>query len=290
MRISERYPFIRRARVEQLRLARRVADMRSQDSFARTSSTECMPLVLVRHSSLLRRRLGDSDPRLQETKIANLRLAVPSLDGLLIRPGETVSFWQRVGAPAARRGYQDGLVLAGGRVRTGTGGGLCQLSNLLYWMALHAPLEITEHHHHSFDPFPDDRRVLPFGSGAGVFYNYVDLRLRNPTPLTFQLVLEVTDEHLRGQLRGERRWPFSFHVEERAHRFVRGTDGRVFRENELWRRTVDRRTGETVSVELITRNHAEVGYPIDPALLQDGCADVGSSAGAPARRASASCG
>ena len=276
MRSKERYPIIRRVRVEQLRLARRVADLRFRDSFARTISAELLPVVLVRHASLLRRRLGDSDPRLQETKIVNLRLAVPSLDGLLIQPGETLSFWRRVGAPAARRGYQDGLVLAGGSVRSGTGGGLCQLSNLLYWIALHAPLEITEHHHHSFDPFPDDRRVLPFGSGAGVFYNYVDLRLRNPTSLTFQLVLEVTDEHLRGQLRADRRWPFSFHVEERDHRFVSVDGGRVFRQNELWRRTIDRRTGETVSFELIASNHAEVGYRVEPALIEDSRLDSDS--------------
>jgi len=106
-----------------------------------------------------------------------------------------------------------------------------------------------------------------------VFYNYVDLRLRNPTSLTFQLALRVTDEHLHGELRADRRWPCSFHVEERDHRFVRGDDGRIFRENELWRRTVDRRTGETVSFELITRNHAEVGYGVDPALIEDGSVD-----------------
>ena len=107
-----------------------------------------------------------------------------------------------------------------------------------------------------------------------MFYNYVDLRLRNPTSLTFQLVLEVTDQHLCGQLRADRRWPFSFHVEERDHRFLRGDDGRVFRENKFWRRTVERRTGETVSFELITRNHAEVGYRVDPTLLVDGRADI----------------
>jgi vancomycin resistance protein VanW len=268
MRIANRYPILRRARVEQLRLARRLEDMRSGTDYARTCTEERLPLALVRHASLLRRRLGETDPRLQESKIENLRLAAPTFDGLILLPGETLSFWDRVGPPAARRGYRDGLVLAGGRVRTGTGGGLCQLSNLLYWIALHAPLEVTEHHHHSFDPFPDDRRVLPFGSGAGVFYNYVDLRLRNPTDQTFQLALTVDDEHLRGQLRADERWPYAFHIDERDHRFVRGPDGHVFRDNELWRRTVDRRTGDTVGAERITRNHAEVGYPVDPALIE----------------------
>lgn len=282
MRIADRYPILRRARVEQLRLGRKVADARTGTAFAVEQRQDRLPLVLYRHGSLLRRRLGETDPALQESKIDNLRLAVPTIDGLVLQPGETFSFWRRVGAPAARRGYREGLVLAGGQVRVGTGGGLCQLSNLLYWIALHAPLEVVEHHHHSFDPFPDDRRVLPFGSGAGVFYNYVDLRFRNPTDDTFQLTLAVTEEHLRGELRGEQRWPYAFHVEEREHRFVRGADGQVYRENELWRRTVDRRTGDTVSDERIARNHALVGYAVDPSRLDD-AAGQAAAAGDPTR-------
>nr|WP_241774663.1 MULTISPECIES: VanW family protein [Lysinibacillus] len=33
-----------------------------------------------------------------------------------------------------------------GEVKTGIGGGICQLANLLYWMALHTPLIVTERH------------------------------------------------------------------------------------------------------------------------------------------------
>ena len=49
------------------------------------------------------------------------------------------------------------------------GGGLCQLANLLYWMALHTPLAVVERHHHSFDPFPDENRTLPSGRAAVSF-------------------------------------------------------------------------------------------------------------------------
>lgn len=214
-----------------------------------------------RHQSLLRRKLGDSDPRLQENKIVNLRIAVPCVDGLILRPGETFSFWRCVGAPVASRGFVEGLQLSQGEVRAGVGGGLCQLANLLYWMSLHTPLEMVERHHHSFDPFPDDRRTLPFGSGAGVFYNYVDLRFRNPTDRTFQLRVWLTEEHLRGRIACDRELPSSYRIQEREHRFVRKR-GRVFRTNELWRRVVDRKTGDTTATELLMRNFAEVKYPV----------------------------
>jgi vancomycin resistance protein VanW len=42
-------------------------------------------------------------------------------------------------------------------------------------MAIHSPLVVVERSNHSFDPFPDDGRGLPFGSGAEIFYNYIDL-------------------------------------------------------------------------------------------------------------------
>jgi vancomycin resistance protein VanW len=51
-------------------------------------------------------------------------------------------------------------------------------------------------------------------------------------------------------------------VQERGHRFVRDPDGRVFRENEIWRRSVDRTTGRTLSEERITVNRALVTYDV----------------------------
>ena len=267
MRLSQLHPLIYEARVRQLRLERDLGDRLARVPFARGSSGSPLPFAMVRHRSLLRRRLGSSDPRLQETKIVNLGLAAAALDGLLIHPGEVASFWERVGPPTAARGFVEGLLLAGGEVRSGVGGGLCQASNLLYWMALHAPLAVVERHRHGFDPFPDEGRVLPFGSGATVFYNYVDLRLANPTDQTFQLRVWVSRTHLCGMLLTERAWPLSYHVEERAHRFLRDATGRVYRENELWRTTIDRRTGALAKTELVARNHCEVKYPVSADML-----------------------
>lgn len=226
-----------------------------------------LPVLLFSHQSVLRRRLGGLDPRYQETKIVNLRLAASSLDGLLVGPGEMLSFWDRVGVPNEQRGFVPGLVLNHGEVAIDIGGGLCQMSNLLYWMALHTPLAVREHHHHGFDAFPDDDRVQPFGSGASVFYNYGDLRLLNSTPRTFQLRIWLTDTHLHGAIRCDRELPAEFVVEERGHAFSRDPEGRVFRDNELWQKTIDRASGATLQARLIARNHALVKYRIGGDLL-----------------------
>jgi vancomycin resistance protein VanW len=266
--ISQWHPWLYTARSAELRLERRVSDRIRRVPFAGRVDAESLPVTLVRHASVLRRRLLDLDPGLQETKIINLRLAAATIDGLVIRPGETFSFWNRIGLPTAKRGYVEGLILRGGKITAGIGGGLCQLSNLLYWMALHTPLDVVEQHHHGFDPFPDSGRVLPFGSGATIFWSYGDLRLHNPKDQPIQLRVCVGARLLHGRITTDRPWPLAYHLEEEGHRFVREADGVVYRENELWRRIVNRRTGETVERTLVTRNHAVVGYPVEEAILE----------------------
>ncbi len=261
-RLSEIHPVLYKTRIGQKRLLRRLDDLSKRKAFAIERSAADLPYSCKKHQSLLRRRLGNSDPQLQENKVENLKIACPTMDGLLIKPGETFSFWRQVGEATAEKGYCEGMQLSRGEVVRGVGGGLCQLANLLYWMALHTPLEIAERHHHSFDPFPDENRVLPFGSGAGVFYNYIDLRFFNPTEMTFQIKLWLTAQHLKGAILSDQETPHSYHVFEKNHRFLQ-RDGRSFRENEIWREVVDRRTGNKITEEMLVKNFAEVKYELN---------------------------
>jgi vancomycin resistance protein VanW len=262
MRLSQVHPFFYHARILQLRLARSLSDMLGGHRFARELLKTNLPFTCKKHQSLLRRKLGNTDPQLQENKIVNLKLAIRPIDGLLIKPGETFSFWKQVGKTTAKKGYVEGLLLSQGEVRTGVGGGICQLANLLFWMALHTPLQVIERHHHQFDPFPDDHRVLPFGSGASVFYNYVDLRFFNPTQQTYQIRVWLTDKHLKGAIFSDREWPYAYHLEERNHAFLR-EKGKNYRRNEIWRLVIDKKTGNRVSEELLIRNFSEVRYELD---------------------------
>ena len=92
----------------------------------------------------------------------NLSLAAPLVNGILIRPGETFSFWCLVGRTSARRGFREGLTISSGETSKGIGGGMCQFTNLIHWMVLHSELTITEwHHHDGVDLFPDFGRVIP---------------------------------------------------------------------------------------------------------------------------------
>ena len=68
-------------------------------------------------------------------------------------------------------------------------------------MFLHSPLTVVERSEHSFDPFPDKGRVLPWGVGCSIVWNYVDLVVRNDTDQRSSCGSWVGERHLRGELR-----------------------------------------------------------------------------------------
>ena len=115
--------------------------------FARERSGEDLSYQAFSHHTPLMRKLKDVDMQLQRNKLTNLRLDCARLDGLLLRPGETMSYWYLIGKPTAGKGYLPGMILRNGGYLAATGGGLCQLSNLVYWMTLHTPLTVVERNH-----------------------------------------------------------------------------------------------------------------------------------------------
>jgi vancomycin resistance protein VanW len=272
VRPSQRLPWLRPYAVLAHRARRRLRWLTCGARWATVRSAD-LPVRTVRHGSLLLRELEGAQMQLQHNKVVNLRLAAVRTDRLLIRPGETFSFNKVVGSCTRRRGYIEGMRLSDGVAVAGVGGGICQLANLLHWMFLHSPLTVLERSEHSFDPFPDNGRVLPWGVGCSIAYNYVDLVVRNDTATTFQLRTWVGERHLRGELRTDRPLPFTYSVSAREERFERDADGVVRRSNEIWRTTTDRRTGNVVACELVRRNRAIVKYAVSGAALPDTATD-----------------
>ncbi len=258
-RLTERHPALFPLAVRVHRARRRWRWLTGDETWATTLSASALPVRVKKHKSLLLRQLGESEMWLQHNKVTNLRLASSRIDGVVIRPGETFSFNKVVGNCTRRKGYVEGMRLSNGDSEAGVGGGICQLANLLHWMFLHSPLTVVERSEHSFDPFPDNKRVLPWGVGCSIVYNYVDLVVRNDTDATFQVNVGVGDRHLHGELRADRDLAHSYSVFARGEQFLRH-DGRVYRRNEIWREVISRRTGNVLGEELVKQNCALVKY------------------------------
>ena len=147
------------------------------------------PILLAESVTPLWSDPRHSEARFQFGKVENLRNAAQHFDGLTIPAGHIFSFWKQLGRPSRDRGFVAGRMLKEGCMIASTGGGLCQISNALFEVALRSGCAIVERHAHS--------RAVPgsaaqSGRDATVAWNYVDLRFRAPQDMRFQVQLSAT--------------------------------------------------------------------------------------------------
>ena len=140
-RLTQRFPWLLPLRRRQRKLCFYLGLALDRDRYARRQQTELLPWpVFETRCPMLNERTG-FDLRYQENKIFNLKLAARKLNGLLIAPGESFSFWYALRGADRETPYKEGLAERDGRLLTEYGGGLCMLSNLLFWALLHTQLE-----------------------------------------------------------------------------------------------------------------------------------------------------
>lgn len=217
------------------------------------------PNVYFEHKTPLLRRLKNVDMWLQHNKIKNIKIAIKKVNGIVIKPGETFSYWRLIGKPTVKKGYTDGMILFCGGFKAGVGGGLCQLSNLIYWITLHTPLQIVERYRHSYDVFPDSNRTQPFGSGATCVYNYRDLQIYNDTEEAFQLTVYIKDEYLVGKWLTVNEGNLKYEVYEKDH-YIKQEFWGGYSRNNILQRKIFSRSGEFLKDEYLTENHAIMMY------------------------------
>lgn len=128
-----------------------------------------------------------------EGKLANIGLGAALLDGVVVAPGEILSFWELVGCPSARAGFAVGRSIRADVVGGEIGGGLCQVSGIAYEAGLRAGLTVVERHPHSRDLYAEDERFTPLGLDATVVWPNKDLRLLNSLAVPVQFRFVVRD-------------------------------------------------------------------------------------------------
>jgi vancomycin resistance protein VanW len=133
-----------------------------------------------------------------ENKIHNIRMAGANIHGICLKPGNIFSFFNCVGNPSQKKGYKEGRNIVNGNLQMQVGGGLCQLSAILYHTALKAGMSILERHAHSYDLYwgKDHERYTPIGLDATVAYGYKDFRFQNPYDFDLNIWLYVEQEGL----------------------------------------------------------------------------------------------
>ena len=127
----------------------------------------------------------------------NLKLACQSLNGKIIRPGETFSYNEALGERTKDKGYKPaGAYMAGKTVET-VGGGICQVSSTLYYACLKADLEIVERTAHGYTV-----SYLPYGMDATVSWGSLDYKFKNNTAYPIRIEAGVSGGQVHVKLMG----------------------------------------------------------------------------------------
>ncbi|MFL5728262.1 MAG: VanW family protein, partial [Cytophagaceae bacterium] len=135
-----------------------------------------------------------------DNKVLNILNASEKINRIVIGPGELFSFWRIVGKPDKSNGYMKGRNIIAGQLQEDYGGGLCQLSGIIYYASLISSLEVTERYNHTIDIYTDETRYTPLGSDATVVYGYKDLRIKNNYDFSLKFNVAINNNTLHMEL------------------------------------------------------------------------------------------
>lgn len=133
-----------------------------------------------------------------ENKIFNLSLASKKISEYCIMPNEIFSFWKIIGDP--NKEFKKGRTLLNGQIKEEVGGGICQVSGIVYNVSIIAGLQILERHNHSVDIYTEETRFAPLGVDATVVYGYKDLRIKNNFTFPIKFKIEVYKNQIKVDL------------------------------------------------------------------------------------------
>lgn len=261
LRLTQAFPALLPLRKAQRRLIFYARMRLDANAYARTKASAPLPYLVYEAKSTLLNPDTGFDMRYQENKVFNLKLAAETINRVLIRPGETFSFWQLVRYAERMGRYRQGLCVANGRMITVAGGGMCQLSSLLFWLFLHTPLTVLERHNHGAKDFPVPEGDTPDGVDATVSEGWLDLKVKNETEDAFQIELSFSDVSMHGRILADCDTVERYKVVARDLAFFR-EGGRVYQRVSIYRQTVRPETREVLSERKLYTDLCEIGYAL----------------------------
>ena len=142
---------------------------------------------------------SSSNTTSDDNRNENIRVTCKKLDGLVIQPGESFSFNGYIGPRTTAAGYKTAGIILNGKAEKGLGGGVCQVSSMIFQSAAKANLQIDERHPHEWPSTYCD-----IGTDATVDYGSADFRFTNNSeyPIAFHAFFDDDELKLTIQFYG----------------------------------------------------------------------------------------
>lgn len=129
----------------------------------------------------------------------NVKKAIESFNGMIVEPGQTISFNETTGNRTEENGYKNAHIIVGGVYVDGVGGGVCQASTTLYNALLLADIEVLSANHHSLPA-----SYVPLSFDAMVSGNYSDLVFKNTLDNPIYIKTYADDSNVKVEIYGQK--------------------------------------------------------------------------------------
>lgn len=169
-----------------------------------------------------------------ENRNGNLRKACGMLDGLVLQPGQELSYNEALGPRTKELGWLPAPAYSGTKLVDSPGGGICQVSSTLYLASVYSELTIVERRNHGYPV-----SYIPLGMDATVSWGFADLKIRNDSPMPVKIQAEESDGYVRISILGTETRDYNVEMSYTV-------GGRYVR---TYMSKIDRETGEVISKE-----------------------------------------
>lgn len=169
-----------------------------------------------------------------ENRNGNLRKACGMLDGLVLQPGQELSYNEALGPRTKELGWLPAPAYSGTKLVDSPGGGICQVSSTLYLASVYSELTIVERRNHGYPV-----SYIPLGMDATVSWGFADLKIRNDSPMPVKIQAEESDGYVRISILGTETRDYNVEMSYTV-------GGRYVR---TYMSKIDKETGEGISKE-----------------------------------------
>ena len=129
----------------------------------------------------------------------NIKNALKNFNGMIVQPGQSVSFNQTTGERTTNNGYSKAHILVGGNYVDGVGGGVCQASTTLYNALLLADVDVISVSHHTIPA-----SYVPLSFDAMVSGDYADLVFQNNLDGPIYIRTHADDQNVCVEIYGQK--------------------------------------------------------------------------------------
>lgn len=259
-RVTQIFPFLIPIRTWQRNVCYQMKMHFDRNTYAKESG-DFLPYTVVNEKTRMINEESGYDIIYQKNKVDNLKIISKTMNHIYIRPKETFSFCYLARHSKKYGKYKEGLILIDGKIVARKGGGICHLSNTLYYAFLKTPLTIVERHSHKKKSLPSPDKDSLEGVDATISSGWLDLKVRNDTTNTYQIRITFDEEYMYVSILSQEEIKEEADISNANFKYIQ-KNGKIFESVEVIRTIKDKETKKELKQEKLYDEVVEVDYPL----------------------------